>query len=159
MYCAIARLNHSCTPNTIQTHIPESMEEILVASRSIEIGEELNDSYIDLRESRIERNISLNKWWRFECDCQSCYIPPTSINMYETNNFFLNAIEEDDKLRCKSMKLDDDIITAAEFNQRRALSLAIELIELLENKKCINWSIRYLSGINIYIYISMYFHF
>lgn len=150
MYCAIARLNHSCTPNTIQTHIPQSMEEILVASRTIEIGEELNDSYIDLRESRIERNISLKKWWRFECDCKSCFIPPSNESNYETNNIIIKTMEEDDQLRCKSMKLDHDIITAAEFNQQRALSLAIELIDLLENKKCINWSIRYLSGIYMY---------
>ena len=35
MYCAIARLNHSCVPNVQQTHLPETSEEVLYASRAI----------------------------------------------------------------------------------------------------------------------------
>ena len=32
------RLNHSCTPNAQQTHIPSSGEEVLYAARDIQIG-------------------------------------------------------------------------------------------------------------------------
>ena len=35
MYCAIGRLNHSCLPNVQQTHIPQTSEEVLHASRAI----------------------------------------------------------------------------------------------------------------------------
>ena len=32
------RLNHSCTPNAQQTHVPSSGQEVLYASRDIQIG-------------------------------------------------------------------------------------------------------------------------
>ena len=43
MYCAIARLNHSCVPNVQQTHIGMTSEEVLYASRAIvKVGNVLN---------------------------------------------------------------------------------------------------------------------
>ena len=58
---AIARLNHSCCPNAQQTHIPETGEEVLYASRDIEVGEEINDCYIELRKKRSERRRELKE--------------------------------------------------------------------------------------------------
>jgi hypothetical protein len=46
MYLALARLNHSCTPNVQQTHMPDTTEEALFACRDIKRGEEINDCYI-----------------------------------------------------------------------------------------------------------------
>ena len=55
MYLAIGRLNHSCCPNAQQTHIPDTGEEVLYASRDIESGDEINDCYIELRNSKSDR--------------------------------------------------------------------------------------------------------
>lgn len=72
MYLALARLNHSCIPNVQQTHIPETGEEVLYASRTIEIGDEINDCYIDLRQSRDARRAALRDIYRFDCECEAC---------------------------------------------------------------------------------------
>jgi hypothetical protein len=72
MYCAFARLNHSCTPNTQQSHIPQTGEEVLYASRDILCGEELNDCYIDLRQRTVDRRATLQEIYRFYCECPAC---------------------------------------------------------------------------------------
>lgn len=72
IYAAIARLNHSCQPNAQQTHLPETGEEVLIASRTIEIGEEICDCYIDLRQPRALRQKVLSDLFRFDCRCEAC---------------------------------------------------------------------------------------
>jgi SET domain len=72
MYCAIARLNHSCTPNVQQTHCPETGKEYLYACRDIVIGEEICDCYIDLRQTREARQRELLDNYRFVCRCPAC---------------------------------------------------------------------------------------
>lgn len=66
MYCAIARLNHSCTPNVQQSHCPDTKEEVLYASRTIELGEEINDCYIELRQKKSTRRAELRNLFRFK---------------------------------------------------------------------------------------------
>ena len=72
MYCAIGRLNHSCEPNAQQTHIPDTFVEVLYASRDIAVGDEINDCYIDLRQSTHERRVALQDIYRFHCTCKAC---------------------------------------------------------------------------------------
>eukprot|EP01034_Spumella_vulgaris_P027691 gene27691-34453_t len=72
MYLALGRLNHSCTPNVQQTHIPETTEEVVYAARDIAEGEELNDCYIELRQTRAQRRALLSEYYRFQCDCVGC---------------------------------------------------------------------------------------
>ena len=76
MYLALARLNHSCCPNVQQTHYPDTTEEYLFAVRDINIGDEINDCYIELRQSKAERRASLLEFYRFECFCPGCCLPP-----------------------------------------------------------------------------------
>jgi hypothetical protein len=72
MYLALGRLNHSCTPNVQQTHIPDTTEEVVYAARDIRVGEELNDCYIELRQTRAQRKALLSEFYRFQCDCAGC---------------------------------------------------------------------------------------
>lgn len=72
MYLALARLNHSCVPNVQQTHLPETTEEVVYASRDIAVGEEMNDCYIDLRQARSGRRKELLEYYRFFCTCAAC---------------------------------------------------------------------------------------
>lgn len=60
----IARLNHSCEPNTRQEYDPASGEEVLYAARAIELGEELFDSYCDLEKGVQERRRHLKKYYK-----------------------------------------------------------------------------------------------
>ena len=131
MYCAIARLNHSCIPNVQQTHYPDTREEVLYASRLINEGDEINDCYIDLRQTRENRRKELLELYRFHCMCEAC-----SMNDV--------MVIQDDRNRVRAKQLDEFIVSAAEIDPYNALDIAIELISLLESKSCELWSPRYL---------------
>ena len=140
MYLAIARLNHSCSPNVQQTHISHSSKEVLYACRTIAIGDEINDSYIDLRQDYNTRQRILQENYRFKCTCIACSLP----------------IEQriyDDKQRTQALTLESALLILAE-NQKTdaALGKAVELVTLLTNTNNMNWSIRYISSALMYIY-------
>lgn len=138
MYGAIARLNHSCSPNCQQTHIPETMEEVLIASRNIKIGDEINDCYIDLRMNKVARLKILKELYGFDCTCSACIDDNTS---------------KDDKYREKALTLDELIISVTEEDGDlySAYNLSVELISLLQQEAGL-WGIRYLPG----AYLSAY---
>ena len=124
MYLAIARLNHSCCPNAQQTHIPDSEEEVLYASRDIMIGEEINDCYIELRRGKQARNQELRELFRFECSCFSCRLDDSSITL-------------DDKRREKAMILEDAMLELTNNGDPwEALNISKELINILATE---NW--------------------
>ena len=135
MYCAIARLNHSCVPNAQQTHIPDTMEEVLIASRTIEIGDEINDCYIDLRASRNDRRNILNNLYKFDCECDAC-------NPLD-GNFDITL---DDKRRTKAYSIDNILVSVAESDPDTAYTMTLDLIKLLESKESAPWSVRYIAG-------------
>lgn len=139
MYLAIARLNHSCEPNVQQTHIPETQEEVLYACRDIAIGDEINDCYIELRNSRSKRKEELRNLFRFECQCRACMMD-------------LESSEADDKRRERSMKLEEYLFQQVELDPSAALGIADEALKLLNNPLCLGWSARYIAGMNFSAY-------
>lgn len=140
MYLAIGRLNHSCEPNVLQTHLPDTMEEALYASRRILKGDEINDCYIDLRQSVQERRSILKELFRFDCMCMSC-------------NSSEDVIVREDRERKKAFQLDEiELIAAAEIDPHCALSIANELLCLLESEDCKKWSIRYIPHTHFSLY-------
>ena len=137
MYCALARLNHSCVPNAQQTHLPDTGEEVLHASRAISAGEEINDCYIELRQGTEQRRAALRETYRFECHCAAC---GTGEKDEEEEERRL-----DDARRERAALLDDAILTAAtEQSPAAALELAFEAVRLLASPACAPWSARYL---------------
>jgi hypothetical protein len=72
MYPNIARLNHSCEPNTRQEYCAETMRLLLYADKDIAIGEQLTDSYTDITQPVDVRRKALEKWYKFHCDCDKC---------------------------------------------------------------------------------------
>lgn len=141
IYCAIGRLNHSCCPNTQQTHIPETGEEVLIASRQIDIDEELNDSYIDLRMSRKDRQQELQNNYGFLCNCQAC--------SYSDEN----KVKEDDTTRRQAMQLEEQILVLAQDGHSEdALGTALELVKLLKLSIAKGWSARYLASAYMYVH-------
>ena len=72
MYCGIARLNHSCEPNTRQQYDADTMHMRLFATRRIAAGDQLFDSYVDIEEPVAVRRKNLVEIFRFHCDCPAC---------------------------------------------------------------------------------------
>lgn len=141
MYLAIARLNHSCTPNAQQTHLPETSEEVLYAARDIMEGEEINDSYIDLRQDTASRQATLQEIYRFTCACEAC-----SDDVSDAERV------EDDLLRSRAAALDEQVMLLAADDLDSALTVAFDAVRILSSKKCLKWSVRYLADAYMTVY-------
>jgi hypothetical protein len=138
LYPAIARLNHSCCPNVQQTHYPDTNEEYLHATRSIAIGDELNDSYIQLLQTRESRRKELLEIYGFECNCSACTV---------------NWTGENDKERVKAFDLEELIIEVViENGPADALDINVSLLRILEGINSEGWSERYRAPAHISSY-------
>lgn len=151
MFLAIGRLNHSCTPNTQQTFIPSVHQnnsgtnklvgfEVLYATRTIAVGEELNDCYIELRQTTEARRTELMDLYCFHCTCAACGNDSDDIIHNNANRV------EDDARRKRALKLDSDMLEFVNMGElEMAIDLGIELIKLLESGKSIGWGERYIA--------------
>jgi len=72
VYPTLARVNHACAPNARQEHDDLTHNERLVATKEIEIGEEISISYIDNRKKTSERRELLHSAYGFHCICSMC---------------------------------------------------------------------------------------
>lgn len=153
MYLALGRLNHSCSPNVQQTHIPETTEEVAYASRDIEVGDELNDCYIDLRQSRAARREELLDLYKFSCECDCC-----TGKMFEkfggSPDELEKSIADDDRMRVKAYSYQDIITDLIEQNDdtQLALDVALQTCKQLETPKYLVWSVRYLHEAYMMVY-------
>lgn len=150
MYLALARLNHSCSPNVQQSHLPDTTEEVLYASRDIAIGDEINDCYIDLRQDRASRQKSLQEFYRFTCECGSCLCQVNSNDNIPEKDQLLSdqKVQEDDKLRLKAFQFQDKVIQLIEFDRLdEAIKYSHLMVNELESTFALFWSIRYLPEI------------
>ncbi|KAH9871121.1 hypothetical protein J1614_006695 [Plenodomus biglobosus] len=71
LFPKIARINHSCRPNTSYYWSEKLNKRIVFASRKIKKGEEFSVSYIPLLLTRDERQRRL-KQYGFKCGCDVC---------------------------------------------------------------------------------------
>ena len=137
IYLAIARLNHSCTPNAQFTFIPEKNHEVLIASRNIAKGDEINDCYIDLRQSTSQRQKEVQELYRFTCSCRHCTSPDSTADHY----------------RQKAAKTDELILlTINEDGPEVAIQYALDAVRLLSIEENLCWSIRYLADAHLTVY-------
>jgi hypothetical protein len=129
--------------------------EVLYATRDIMIGEEINDCYIELRQSRKDRRKELMSLYRFKCVCKICSINDEDKDdcdndgdddgedkiSKEMKKQKLRDIQiDDDRRRQRAMQLDEAIyefLSMGEYNM--AQDIGIELIKLIEHKKSIGW--------------------
>ncbi|RDL40303.1 SET protein [Venustampulla echinocandica] len=72
LYPETALLNHDCRPNTMYYHNTSTLVHSAHASRTILPGEEITITYINLLQSRSERQDVLKMIWGFECTCSLC---------------------------------------------------------------------------------------
>lgn len=137
IYLAIARLNHSCTPNAQFTFIPDKNHEVLIASRDIAKGEEINDCYIDLRKCTSERQKEVQELYRFTCACKHCTSPTSNADHY----------------RQKAAKTDELILLSInEDGPDVAIQYALDAVRLLSIEENLCWSIRYLADAHLTVY-------
>ncbi|OSS53014.1 hypothetical protein B5807_02811 [Epicoccum nigrum] len=71
LFPKIARINHSCRPNTSYYWSKALNKRVVYASRAIRRGEELSVSYIGLLSGREERQKRLDRYG-FTCTCEAC---------------------------------------------------------------------------------------
>jgi SET domain-containing protein len=71
LFPKIARINHSCRPNTSYYWNAKLNKRIVYANRKIKKGEELFDSYISLLLTHEERQKRLDPYG-FTCSCEAC---------------------------------------------------------------------------------------
>lgn len=160
MYLALARLNHSCIPNAQQTHLPETTEEVLYASRYIACGEEINDCYIDLRQPREARQASLLEYYRFHCQCAGCtfsHLPLTTTTttkgVEEIGILEAQRVQRDDDLRQSASDLIDELTDIiSQDDLPKALTKAQAMAKTLAKADSVFWSIRYLPELYLSIY-------
>eukprot|EP01031_Cornospumella_fuschlensis_P024688 gene24688-29831_t len=163
MYLALARLNHSCVPNAQQTHLPETTEEVLYASRFIKKGEEINDCYIDLRQTYSSRQKDLREHYRFtypdriggNSDIKGDNTSNASSHRNtEDNREKLRAQRQiDDKTRVLAANILDILTSLIEEDYiEEAYRQAIASYSTLSSQLHTRWSVRYLSEICLCIY-------
>jgi len=71
LFPRIARINHSCRPNTSYFWNKRIGKQVVYATRRIEEGEELSVSYIPLLYTRADRQKRLDQYG-FKCSCEAC---------------------------------------------------------------------------------------
>lgn len=75
LFCALSQMNHSCSPNTTFAGLSTGPALYCRALRPIKTGEPLTISYIDLYQSRNDRQELLRNSKFFECTCTRCTEP------------------------------------------------------------------------------------
>lgn len=125
--------------------------EVLYATRDIMIGEEINDCYIELRQSSKDRRKELMSLYRFKCLCKICSINDDDrddggedydkVSKEMKKQKLREDIQiDDDRRRQRAMQLDEAIyefLSMGEYNM--AQDISTELIKLLEHTKSIGW--------------------
>ncbi|KAG9229945.1 putative N-lysine methyltransferase SMYD2 [Amylocarpus encephaloides] len=72
LYPETALMNHDCRPNSMYYHNTSSLIHSAHASRTINPGEEITITYINLLQSGTERQEILKMMWGFDCTCELC---------------------------------------------------------------------------------------
>ncbi|RDL38986.1 uncharacterized protein BP5553_03326 [Venustampulla echinocandica] len=71
LFPKIARINHSCSPNSGNWWSEKTDRRVIYAARDIEKGEEITVSYIPLLKTTKDRQARLEQYG-FICDCAAC---------------------------------------------------------------------------------------
>ncbi|KAK0102273.1 hypothetical protein ONS95_005895 [Cadophora gregata] len=71
LFPLIARINHSCRPNSVNYWSERLGKRVIYAGRDIEVGEEITVAYIPLLKTLKERQARLAQYG-FVCGCEAC---------------------------------------------------------------------------------------
>ncbi|KAL1677551.1 hypothetical protein EV122DRAFT_290982 [Schizophyllum commune] len=70
VYVAGSYFNHDCAPNVRKIRRGRALQ--FVATRDVEVGEELCISYVDVQDTKASRAAQFAQHWNFVCGCGRC---------------------------------------------------------------------------------------
>ncbi|KAH7638836.1 set and mynd domain-containing protein [Dermatophagoides farinae] len=70
LYIAESQIGHSCTPNSAQLF--NGNQIVMRAIKPIKSGTQITVSYVDMIESRYDRQTKLAQYFNITCECQRC---------------------------------------------------------------------------------------
>ncbi|KAH9208603.1 hypothetical protein DL95DRAFT_395098 [Leptodontidium sp. 2 PMI_412] len=120
LFADIARINHSCLPNTVQ-HWDELLgKQTIYAVRPIANGEEITTCYQPGGTSSKRKEI-LKEFFKFDCTCELCSLPP-------------DELKASDERISQAEKLDETIGNSKKvhFEPDEVMKCARSLYELYE---------------------------
>jgi hypothetical protein len=146
------------------------MRQVVYASRDIAAGEELNDSYIELRQTTAERRKELMQLYRFHCTCPGCAgesrAPSQSVSdvtdrsegsekeiiVSDDRSTAITALNTDSS-RVQAKRLDEMVMSLVEEGEEdRALACALELLNTLQDPVNTGWRERFLAEAHLNVF-------
>lgn len=118
----IARINHSCKPNSGNFWSEKENHRVIYAFRDIEKGEEITVSYIPLLKSIQERHARLYQYG-FTCNCSACQSSESSIRRVKIADS-IEILEQ--KAHLQSMK---------EKTIKKMIDKATSLVDMIEQEE------------------------
>ncbi|KAF8855107.1 SET domain-containing protein [Acephala macrosclerotiorum] len=118
----IARINHSCKPNSGNFWSEKENHRVIYAFRDIEKGEEITVSYIPLLKSIQERHARLYQYG-FTCDCSACQSSESSMRRVKIADT-IEILEQ--KAHLQTMK---------EKTIEKMLDKATSLVDMIEQEE------------------------
>ncbi|KUJ17963.1 SET domain-containing protein [Mollisia scopiformis] len=118
----IARINHSCRPNSGNFWSMKRNQRVIYAFRDIERGEEVTVSYIPLTKSTKERQARLFQYG-FTCGCDACQSVESSRKRVKIADF-IEVLEQ-------KVHLDG----LSEKSAERMLSKSMSLVDMIEEEE------------------------
>lgn len=130
LFPKIARINHSCRPNTSYFWNERLNKRIVYATRRIEEGEEFSVSYIPLLHSHDDRQKRLNQYG-FKCTCEACAARTDELRTSDSRrkNIRETFIDLEPKLT-----LDPPESSMAKKNARKMAKDSAKLTKLVEEE-------------------------
>jgi hypothetical protein len=130
LFPKIARINHSCRPNTSYYWNSKLNKRIVYANRKITKGEEFSVSYIGLLSAHHDRQHSLDRYG-FKCSCEACAQKDTAMQVSDKRRVDIsNAFMEFEP----KLTLAIPQSKTAQQKARKNAQASVELAELVEKE-------------------------
>ncbi|EUC36493.1 hypothetical protein COCCADRAFT_88174 [Bipolaris zeicola 26-R-13] len=128
LFPRIARINHSCRPNTSYYWSEKLNKHIVFASRKIKAGEEFSVSYISLLLAQEDRQKLLDQYG-FKCQCEACAQKRAASEASDNRRVTIkNAFDKFD-----SQLFQDPPKTKAEVEYaRKSAEVSVQLAQLVQ---------------------------
>ena len=130
LFPKVARINHSCRPNTSYFWSERLNKRIVYATRRIEEGEELSVTYIPLLLSQANRQRRLNQYG-FQCSCEACAAKQEEMEASDQRRKDIRHAFTDLE---PQLTLDAPTTVAAKKKARKMAKEGLKLAQLVEEE-------------------------
>jgi hypothetical protein len=130
LFPKIARINHSCRPNTSYYWNAKLNKRIVYATRKIKKGEELFDSYISLLLTHEERQKRLDPYG-FTCSCEACAVENRALRESDERREDIREAFADFEPQL-TLKVPES--TSAKKQAQKNARASLQLVELVQQE-------------------------